>query len=464
MNRILLLIALAVGAAPASAQARYLPQADTLYYEALNPYRIYIVRGGDTLGGPVRSLKVERHVWRASDGGLTVETRLDRPANPAAPLRETLELNARGLVTAIPGNTDGSAARWDFVLRLPGGELQPGTVWHDTLDTAGGDSPDDAFQVWRELRVERIADTLGSRVAIVRSTGTVRFRQTFSLGEEGGTQWWMDVSGPMDETFLFDLAHGRMPGREWSMDLRGIAGVPRAGGAIDTLPAGLISSDTMRLVTPERARLLLRGLPAGDTTHSTGTMSFVHTVHEAGGAMESGFVRPDGMLTTVRAAYRHGLPTRYEMLSTQGLKEPVRRTVLAENGRLRVSGDRDTVMPLPEGPWAVADYAMHEHLAPALARLAGEGQVRAALAVYRPYPMRWDTVDVTVQPVTDDVLLATLRSGEVLEMMLLEKDGTLVYVERIEPTGVQRGPRSGTEQAKRVNALVAEVSRLLRAK
>lgn len=452
-----------MGAAPAGAQARYLPQPDTLYYEALNPYHMYVVRGGDTLGGPVRSLKVERQVWRASGAGLAVETRLDRPDAPEAPLRETLELNARGLVTAIPGNTDGSAARWDFVLRLPGGGLHPGAVWHDTLNTAGGAGPDDVFQVWRELRVERIADTLGSRVAVVRSTGTVRFRQSFDV-REGSPGWWMDVSGPVDETFLFDLEHGRMPAREWSMDLRGVAGLPRPGGGVDTLPAGLVSSDTMRLITAGRARLMLRGLPPGDTTHSTGSMSFVHTVRRERGVVESGFVRPDGMVTTVRAAYRNGRPTRYEMLATAGLKEPVHRTVVAENGRLRVSGSRDTVMPLPVGPWAVADYAMHEHLAPVLAPLAAEVQVREAVAVYRPYPMRWDTVEVTVQPVSGNVLLATLRSGDVLEMMLMEKDGRLVYMERIEPTGVQRGPRAGTEQAKRVNALVAEVLRLLGAK
>lgn len=455
MNRILLLLALGVAAAPAGAQARYLPQPDTLYYEALNPYRMYVVRGGDTLGGPIRSLTVERHVWRASDGGLAVQVRLDHPNDLSATTRDTLELNARGLVTAIPGSTDGSAGRWDFVLRLPGGELAPGTVWHDTLNTTGGSSPDNAFQVWRELRVERIADTLGSRVAIVRGTGTMRFRQTF--GEEAGARWWMDVSGPVHETFLFDLEHGRMPAREWSMDLRGVAGVPAAGGAVDTIPAGLLSADTMRLITAERARLLLRGLPPGDSTETSGRMSFVHTVRREGQAIASGFARPDGMLTTVRATYRDGYMARYEMLSTEGLREPVRRTLVAEEGRLRMTGGRDTVLPLPEIPWAVADYAMEEHLAPALARLFRGGEQEGRIAVYRPYPMKWDTVQVFVRPVRDDVLFAAVRNGDSVYALFLESDGTLLYVEQMEPFTTQRRPRAGTREAKRVDALVNEL-------
>ncbi|MBW3571557.1 MAG: hypothetical protein KY467_10655 [Gemmatimonadetes bacterium] len=250
-----------------------------------------------------------------------------------------------------------------------------------------------------------------------------------------------------------------MSARQWWMDLRGTAGFPAAGGGEDIVPAGLLSSDTTRLVTAERARQLTRALPHGDSTFSSGGMSGVHTVREEGGAVESGFVRPDGMVITVRAAYRDGRTVRYEMLATEGLQEPVRRSVHAADARLHVGGSRDTVVPLPELPWAVADYGMHEHLAPALARLARNGHGPALIAVYRPFPMRWDTVEVTVQPLRGPVLLASVRQGDVLEVVLLEKDGTLLYVERVEPSAFYRRPRTGTEQAKRLDALVAEVLR-----
>jgi hypothetical protein len=251
MIRILLLLALAAAAAPAAAQARYLPQTDTLYYEALNPHRMYfVVPGGDTVGDPVRALNVERHVWRQSDGGLTAEVRQDAVDGGQPPSKDVLEVSPRGVVTAIRQGEQDYRGRWDLVLRLPAdGDLRPGRMWHDTLSRTRGKN---AFEVWRELRVERIADTLGSRIAIVRGTGTLHYRDSYP--SRAGKEWWIDVSGPTHETFLFDLTHGRMAGREWWMDLRGTAAFPNGDGGMDTLPAGLFSTDTTRMISAEEAR------------------------------------------------------------------------------------------------------------------------------------------------------------------------------------------------------------------
>jgi hypothetical protein len=448
MIRTLLLLALVLAASPAPAQPRYLPQPDTLYYEGVNPYRMYVVRGADTVGGPVRALTVERQVWRRSGEGLSVEVHQDPVDLTPEPSTEVLELTPRGEVTAA-----GPSGRWDFVLRLPAtGELHEGRVWADTSGSVVDGQ--DGLQAWRELRVERITDTLGSRMAIIRGTGTMRFVNVQPAQEGSDAGGWLDVTGPVRETFLFDLRSGRMAVREWWMDLRGIGVFPAAGGAADTVPAGLFSSDTTRLVSRERARLITRGLPPGDTTATFGGMYFKHTVHRDGATLRSGFVRPDGMLTTVRATYRGGQTLRYEMLATEGLQEPVRRTVRPVDGGLRVEGGRDTVMPLPALPWAVADYAMHEHLGPALAQLARDGGEEARLAVFRPYPLRWDTLDVQLRAVDGEVLLATLRGGDTVEVLLLHKDGALLYVERVEPGSFQRRPRNGSEQAKRLDALI----------
>lgn len=261
MIRILLLLAAVLGAGPAAAQARYRPQPDTLYYETLNPYRMYfVVPRGDTVGDPVRSLNVERHVWTESAAGLAAEVRLDDVDGSQPSTTDVLEVSPRGVVTAIRQGGDDYRGRWDFVLRLPeGGDLHPGRVWHDTLARTGGRGGVNAFQTWRELRVERIVDTLGSRMAVVRGSGTVRYRDSYPA--RAGKQWWIDVTGPTRETFLFDLTHGRMAGREWSMDLRGTAGFPNARGGTDTMAAGLLSASTMRMISASQARALAEEAP-----------------------------------------------------------------------------------------------------------------------------------------------------------------------------------------------------------
>ena len=212
-----LLLLAALAAAPAAAQPRYRPQADTLYYESLNPYRMYVVRGADTLGGPVRSYSVQRQVWRAAGGVLTAQMHSQPLAVRSTPREaRVLEVTPLGQVLTEDGEANKAFGQYDAFLRLPAdGDLREGRVWHDTLSQVvpvpGGEY---AFQTWRELRVERIADTLGSRVAVVRGTGTLRFRLTFPAGAENGGGWWMDVSGPVHETFLFDVRNGRMPARE----------------------------------------------------------------------------------------------------------------------------------------------------------------------------------------------------------------------------------------------------------
>ncbi|HEV3052235.1 MAG TPA: hypothetical protein VGX50_18135, partial [Longimicrobium sp.] len=262
----LVLAACALAAAPAAAQARYLPQPDTLYYESLNPYHMYVVRGRDTLMDPVIEFEVQRQAWRAYGEGLEAEVHSQAVDGRGTPTRHLLQVTPRGVVAAFDGRTDHPRADWDQVLRLPpDGDLRPGRTWADTLDRPGEEA---VYQVWRELRVERVADTLGSRMAVVRGTGRVRYRDAYPYSGGEGRTWWIDVAGPVQETFLFDTSNGRMAVWEWNMDLRGSAGLPAAGSGTDTVPAGLRSRLVQRLVTPEHGRLLLRGLPAGDTTLS----------------------------------------------------------------------------------------------------------------------------------------------------------------------------------------------------
>jgi hypothetical protein len=450
--RALLLLPALASAQAAAAQARYLPQPDTLWYESVNPYRMYVVHGGDTLGTPVRSASVERQVWRDAGERLRVDARVKPLDQPHPRPHEGFEVTPGGRVVVLHEGAGDHRGRWDLVLRLPpDGVLEPGRVWQDTLDDHGVFADGEyAFQARRELRVERIADTLGSRMAVVRGTGTLRYRDFYRADPDPA--WWIDVAGPMDETFLFDLRNGRMAAREWWMDLRGIAGAPRPGG-VDTVPAGLLSRDTTRLVSAERGRLLARGLPLGDTTNSSGAMSFVHTVRMAGDTVESGFVRPDGLLITARAVYRGGVTERYEMLSTEPMEEPVRRVVSVRDGMIHVAGGRDTVMPVPDGAWSVSDYAMDEHLAQAVVRVARAGREEAEIAVLRPWSLQWDRATVLIRPF-GGVIAAIVDYDGVREALLLEKEGTLLYAERLGPGTARRRPPDGSERARRLDALL----------
>jgi hypothetical protein len=467
--RLPLPLLLALAAAPAAAQARYLPQADTLYYESLNPYRMYAVRGGDTLGGPVRSYSINRQVWRAEGGGLVVETRTELLSAHPTRRESVLEVTPRGAVRTEDGEADRAFGQYDAFVRLPpDGDLREGRIWHDTLSSVvpvpGGEY---AFQAWRELRVERIVDTLGARMAVIRGTGRMRYRHTDPVDSAGARPWWMDTSGPLRETFLFDLEHGRMAAREWWMDLRGIGGFPRADGGVDTLAAGLLSADTLRLVSAERARVMARPME-GDTMVTTAAQGdiLLHVVRRGGACVRSGFGLNDGTRLTAEACHPGGRTERYALVHTRPTAEPMRRTVVLADGMLRVSGDRDTTLAVPPGRWAMSEHGMDEHLAPLLAAMALAGETQAEISVLRPFTLAWDRVRVELAPV-EDAIMGTLRwepEGETLTaavFVLVSKGGDLLYAEGVQPHVYLRRPPPGTVAAKRVDALVQAAIRLL---
>lgn len=460
MRSLLTVLAL-LAAAPAVAQGGYRAQPDTLYVEDLNPFRMWVVRGGDTLGNPVRSLAVERQVWRDAGDSLEVQVVSHLLTLSAEVKSETLGITRGGRVTSVDGQADEVRGRYDFVLRLPPGlTLAEGTVWADTnhnaLPVEGGDY---SIRIVRELRVERLVDSLGSRVAVVRGAGTMHYHDTYS--SEPGRFWWLDVTGPVRETFVFDVRNGRQVGREWWMDLRGTAAFPGTGGAVDTVPAGLFSADTARMISAERARLLTRALTGGDTTRSYGENGAVllHAVRRAGDTMESSALARDGTLTTVRSDLRGGVPIRFELLRTAGHQEPWRRTLAVEPGRMRVTGNRDTVLAIPEGAWTIGGEGMHEHLAAALARATPGAGNDVEISVLDPFTLEWDRVRTRVMPFEDVLLgVASTKRGnaERSVVMLITKSGDLLYAQGAtgEVMDFTRAPADGSPTLKRVGRLL----------
>lgn len=456
--RVLLLASL-LAAVPAAAQARFLPQPDTLFYEGINPHRMYLVRGADTLGIPVRRFAVQRQTWRDSAGTLVVHQRGDEVQVHGRVSRDSARFDGRGAEVDAGGAYSGLMLQ----LRLPAdGDLRPGRVWLDTLDQSRSmdTGHDYIYQLTHELRVERLADTLGSRMAVIRGTGRLRYRQS-APAEPGETHgWWIDVTGPVDESFLFDLDHGRIAERSWWMDLRGISASPDGAGGMDTLPAGLRSSDTTHLVPAERARLVGLLLPVGDTSITAAGQGdiMLHTVRRTGSSIESAMRLNDGTTMTVEARHEDGRAVRYALLRTAAHVEPIRRTVELRDGMLHMGGDVDTAFVLPSGRWAVSDYAMDEHLAGALARMAADGEWEGTIDVLRPFAMRWDRAQAQLLSVKD-VFLAVVRVEpdgirDVVSLLVFTKDGDLLYVEGAEPAASARRPPAGSPRAARVERVL----------
>lgn len=460
MRSLLAVLAL-LAAAPAVAQSGYRAQPDTLYVENLNPFRMWFVRGGDTLGTPVRMLTVERQVWRDAGDSLVVPIVSHRLNLSAEVESETLGMTRRGYVTSVDGQADKVRGRYDFVLRFPPGlTLAEGAVWSDTnhsaLPVEGGDY---SIRVVRELRVERLVDSLGSRVAVVRGTGTMHYHDTYS--SEPGRFWWLDVTGPVRETFVFDVRNGRQVGREWWMDLRGTAGFPESGGAVDTIPAGLFSADTARMISAERARLLTRALPSGDTTltYEASGPVLLHAVRRTGDVMEASALARDGALTTVRAELRDGVPVRYEWLQTSAHQEPRRQVLALDAGRLRATGVRDTVLAIPDGAWTVGGVTADENVAALLSRAALQGERGVEIAVLDPLALTWERVHAQAGPFEDAILAmhSVKRAGGAQKVvMLISKDGDLLYAAGFgaEADDYSRSPRDGSPAAKRASRLI----------
>jgi hypothetical protein len=448
----------------AQAAPRYRPPADTVWVETVNPFHMYWVRGADTVGqGPVHSVTVESRVWRAAGERLDVVTRQGSLTTQRTVSTDTTTLLPNGTVVEIGHRRPGVSERVDFVLHLPSAPLAVGLAWTDSLygDTAAIHGRR-AYGVRRRLQVARIVDSLGTRVAEVRGEGTARYADAFWIDSAGGRYAWLDVAGPVHETFWFDVQRGRQLGRSWEMDLRGSGGVPNADRGMDSVPAGLLSRELQRVVSPERAHLLLRPLPGPDTTYTlTYAPVLLHTVERSAGRVRSGMARNDGMVGTAETAFGDGRPVRYEATWTDTAATATVHRIAVDAAGLHLSrgGARDTVLALPTEAWGIAEYAMEEHLLPVLMRLPSDGSTHP-FHVYRPTPGRWDHGAARVVKLAGALLVSLGMEGDTAQRMLIATgDGDLLFAGSSDSSG-ERAPLPGTPRRARLDALLEELQRL----
>jgi len=444
----------AAAASTASAQDRYRPPADSVFMLLINPYKMYWVRGGDTVGEPVDAVSVEAQAWRSVGSQLQVAVRqLQLDVNRRSNV-DTFAITPFGAVQTINGHAPGLNERVDFLLRLPGRKLAQDVSWSDTLrSTQGGRSGTDLYEVPRTYRVRRLFDSGGSPFAEITAVGVVHYRHSFWRDSVAGTFVQFDVTGPDTERFVFAVKSGQLLHRTWSMHLTGFAtGMGGAGGP-DTVPAGLISGETQDTISRAHAHLLTRSLPGADTAFtiaSGGGLILLHTVRRAGDSVEASLGRNDGMLGTARARFAAGIMQSYDALWTDTAATPRRMSIVLGGDSLRIrdaqGGDTTVVIPTPW--WGVADYAMNEFLVPTyLAHSPDDSS--ASFAIYRPYARHWDVGVASVRRLGEHFVASyRLGSDSLATFLLITKDGDLLMGENSGPTRAQRVPVGSARRAR----------------
>ena len=145
-----------------------------------------------------------------------------------------------------------------------------------------------------------------------------------------------------------------------------------------------------------------RALPVGDTllTWHDGHPVLFHTASRDTGGVQAGMLRADRMLGIADVRWSGTVPTSFHVSwltpRSNSLDSVDIRGHVANNS-LTISkpGRIESVIQLPNIPWAVADYGMEQLLLPLF---AGEPPREPyPVAVLRPYGLKWDTLIVTRQ-------------------------------------------------------------------
>ena len=118
----------------------------------------------------------------------------------------------------------------------------------------------------------------------------------------------------------------------------------------------------------------------------------------------------------------------------------------------------DSVVAAPREDWAVADYAMDEFLVPLL-RTFDRDTSTHTIAIYRPTPLRWDTVHarviaVGVGPRAPFVALLRDEQTESLVVLLVSADDVVLYSEDTREIGSRRVLRGDSHRNAEFQALV----------
>lgn len=448
------------GAASAAAQAtQYAARRDTLRYTVDNPYRMYWLRGADTIGPPRHELSVESHGWGGTAAEPEVAVRNQLLDVSRRLQQHVFALAPDGRVRTIDRQPPDPSPAIDLLLQLPATPLHSGTTWTDTVRADGkGAAGPEIYEVIRSYRVQRMLDTLGARdVADVEGHGTIRYRFGFVADVAKQQTAWLDVTGPDTERYLFDTQAGRLIARRWEMHLVGRGVAPDAP---DTVPAGLESAEFMSMANTPATRFLLEPLPGADTSITFDmqrkTLVLLHTTARGRSSITASLTRNDGMVGVASVGVAGPRVTDYHATwaDAGGLRTQV--ITVRDRSLLFVrQGQPDTSIAIPaDTAWGIADYAMDELLAPVLLAMPRDGKPHP-FAVYRPVPAHWDSGTAMVRSRGQFVIVALEFSSEDRpETLIFGTDGDCLFADNAGPVESRRVP-SGAKRFARFQAAMA---------
>ena len=153
-----------------------------------------------------------------------------------------------------------------------------------------------------------------------------------------------------------------------------------------------------------------RPIPQGDTLVTWSPQPNLYTtVHRTPDSVVSSLVRADAMVGTAQAAWHSSRQTGASVMWSQRDSTLLFLDFKVNGSAIEVSGSRTAELALPAIPWAIADYGMEDQLLPLLVSLAEATTV----AIYRPFPGKWDTLTVVAQRRSEATLITiTTRSGD----------------------------------------------------
>jgi hypothetical protein len=394
-----------------------------------NPFRLYLIRDGDTAAAPVRGLTVERDRWIRVDDAFLVERVSTDIGLGTRVQTDTMTVTQNGTVVSINGRQNYNEGEWDAFLRLPEAELTPGLRWADTLSHQT-DGPKGAglFRVERSYRATGTVDTLGVSGIGVEVSGQMTFHLSIWTDSVAGSYRWFELDGPFSELHVFDPDEGQLVYRGWSMHLTGVGG-DFDGNATDTVPAGLRSANDEWRIPEVLARQLVEPLPGSDTTatfRNGQSALFLHTATIQPTELVEGFRRSDGLVGRATVTLTDEGPVSWS-ITWGGIQRELSTYDLERTGERALTTGQEPLTS-PTEYWGVADFGMSAMLGPSLERIPVDGD-GIPFAVYRPTANEW-TQYLAANRAFGDFRVFILSSGDGSQSALIfGRDGALLYEE-----------------------------------
>lgn len=431
MKSLALTILLLPGALVAQTGASYQAPNDPVHWISDNPFRLYLIRGGDTVGAPIKNLSVLRDRWTAVETGFSI--RRESIDIGLSDRRETdsLLVTKQGSVVLYNGATDYNEGEWDALLRLPPRGLEVGRTWSDTLiHPTDGPAGEGVFSAAREYKATRFIDSLGVTGIEVVATGTMDFRLSMWTDSLSGTYRWFDLSGPFEERYVFDPQRGQLALREWSMHLLGRGG-DFDGSASDTVPAGLRSANWRYHVPAERGAALMEPMLGTDTTatfRDGQDLIFLHSMARSPDRLVESFRRADGLNARAEVAMQDGIPVSWSFDWVAPRDDLKSYTFRRDTSGLR--GPDGARLEPPTTAWAIAEYGIGGTLVPSLESSTVDGS-DVDFSVYRPTPRSWDRYSVSSRSYQGFHLFVLNSEDGGQTILIVTDDGMLIYVEAV---------------------------------